>query len=408
MKMITDNKALTQACQKLATSRYITLDTEFIREKTFWPELCLIQAAMPQYEVLIDPLAEGLDLTPFYELLRNKQVIKVMHGCRQDVEIFYHQAKLIPAPLMDTQVMAMVCGFGNAVSYEMLARRLTNVKLDKGSRFTNWAQRPLSDKQTAYALADVTHLRDIFEKLEAKMRTNGRLDWVVEEMADLTNEATYLQLPKNAWKRFRIYDNRLHVMGILFKVAAWREVMAQKRNIPRGRVLKDDTIREIALQAPKDAAAIEELRSIPKGFMRSHYAKGLIQAVLEGQQMEKQDLPNYPKMVGNRAGIGPLVELLKVLLKQCCKTHDVAPKLIAKTEDLERLASEESPDISILSGWRYDIFGKAALDLKHGRIALTCINDEITFVPVNTPETDTQTDQEQPPANAKKLKEVAD
>lgn len=393
-----------QACQKFATSRYITLDTEFIREKTFWPELCLIQAAMPQYEVLIDPLAEGIDLTPFYELLRNKQVIKVMHGCRQDVEIFYHQAKLIPAPLMDTQVMAMVCGFGNAVSYEMLARRLASVKLDKGSRFTNWAQRPLSDKQTTYALADVTHLCTIFEKLEAKMHANGRADWVVEEMADLTDEATYLQLPKNAWKRFRLYDNRLHVMGILFKVAAWREKMAQKRNIPRGRILKDDTIREIALQAPKDAASIEELRSIPKGFMRSHYAKGLIQAVLEGQQIEKHDLPSYPKMVVNRAGIGPLVELLKVLLKQCCKTHDVAPKLIAKTEDLERLASEDDPDISILSGWRYEIFGKAALDLKHGRIALTCINDEITLVPIDTAETE----QEQPPANSKKVKESAE
>lgn len=391
-----------QACQKFATSRYITLDTEFIREKTFWPELCLIQAAMPQYEVLIDPLAEGIDLTPFYDLLRNKQVIKVMHGCRQDVEIFYHQAKLIPAPLMDTQVMAMVCGFGNAVSYEMLARRLASVKLDKGSRFTNWAQRPLSDKQTTYALADVTHLCTIFEKLEATMRTNGRADWVVEEMADLTDEATYLQLPKNAWKRFRLYDNRLHVMGILFKVAAWREKMAQKRNIPRGRILKDDTIREIALQAPKDAASIEELRSIPKGFMRSHYAKGLIQAVLEGQQIEKQDLPSYPKMVVNRAGIGPLVELLKVLLKQCCKTHDVAPKLIAKTEDLERLASEDDPDISILSGWRYEIFGKAALDLKHGRIALTCINDEITLVPIDTAET------EQPPPASKKVKESAE
>lgn len=380
MDLISDNKTLAKACKKLAKNRYITVDTEFLRERTFWPKLCLIQVAAKGFEALIDPLAEDLDLSPFYDLLQDSKILKVMHGCRQDIEIFYKNTNKIPTPLMDTQVMAMVCGFGDAAGYETLARKIADAKIDKGPRFTDWSQRPLSDHQLNYALADVTHLRDIFEKLEIQLKESKRDSWVKEEMRALTDEDSYTQLPENAWRRLKMNDRRPHVLGVLIKTAEWREQKAQTQNIPRQRVLKDDTLREIALQGPKKLEDLEKLRSFPNGLSRSSQISNLMEAIHAGQKFKKKDLPDIPKHIDNRPGIGPLVELLKVLLRHKCEQHEVAPKLIANVADLERIASDKDPQVKALKGWRFEVFGQDALRLKAGEIGLTIEDDGIVLI----------------------------
>ena len=380
MELITTNEALSELCAELANQRYITIDTEFLREKTFWPQLCLIQTAGQDIEAMIDPLAEGIDLAPFYALLANENVLKVMHGCRQDIEIFFHQAQTIPKPLFDTQIAAMVCGFGDAVGYETLIRKTTGGKIDKGSRFTDWSQRPLSDNQLTYALADVTHLRGAFEFLENELVENGRGAWLDEETALLSDPEIYAQRPENAWKRLRMQDRRPHVIGVLIEVAAWRETEAQSRNVPRNRILKDDALRELALQGPKDKRGLTRLRAVPKGFEGSRYADPLLEAVARGRKMEKDDLPEMPAPAVNRPGIGPLVDLLKVLLKQRSEETGVAPKLIANVSDLERIASDDAPDVAALKGWRHEIFGQYAEALKAGKLALASQDDAVILV----------------------------
>lgn len=380
MNLITTNDALAELCDALAGKRYITVDTEFLRESTFWPKLCLIQTAAHDIEAMIDPLAEGLDLQPFYDLMANENVLKVMHGCRQDVEIFHKEAGIIPAPLFDTQIAAMVCGFGDAVGYENLIKNTTGGKIDKGSRFTDWSQRPLSEAQLTYALADVTHLRDAFEYLENELKKNGRASWLEEESAQLSDPEIYQQSPENAWKRFRMQDRRVHVLGVLIEVAAWREEEAQSRNVPRNRILKDDAIRELALQGPKDKKALSKLRAVPRGYENSRHAEPLLEAVARGRKKSKDDLPPMPAPTVNRPGIGPLVDLLKVLLKQRSEESGVAPKLIANVADLERLASDEAPDVPSMQGWRYEIFGQYAVELKQGKLALASENDSVVLV----------------------------
>ena len=380
MELITTNEALSELCAELANQRYITVDTEFLREKTFWPQLCLIQTAGQDIEAMIDPLAEGIDLAPFYALLANENVLKVMHGCRQDIEIFFHQALTIPKPLFDTQIAAMVCGFGDAVGYETLIRKTTGGKIDKGSRFTDWSQRPLSDNQLTYALADVTHLRGAFEFLENELVENGRGAWLDEETTLLSDPEIYAQRPENAWKRLRMQDRRPHVIGVLIEVATWRETEAQSRNVPRNRILKDDALRELALQGPKDKRGLTRLRAVPKGFEGSRYADPLLEAVARGRKMEKDDLPDLPAPTVNRQGIGPLVDLLKVLLKQRSEETGVAPKLIANVSDLERIASDDAPDVPALKGWRHEIFGQYAKALKAGKLALASQDDAVILV----------------------------
>lgn len=380
MELITTNEALSELCAELANQRYITVDTEFLREKTFWPQLCLIQTAGQDIEAMIDPLAEGIDLAPFYALLANENVLKVMHGCRQDIEIFFHKAQTIPKPLFDTQIAAMVCGFGDAVGYETLIRKTTGGKIDKGSRFTDWSQRPLSDNQLTYALADVTHLRGAFEFLENELVENGRGAWLDEETALLSDPEIYAQRPENAWKRLRMQDRRPHVIGVLIEVATWRETEAQSRNVPRNRILKDDALRELALQGPKDKRGLTRLRAVPKGFEGSRYADPLLEAVARGRKMEKDGLPVMPAPAVNRPGIGPLVDLLKVLLKQRSEETGVAPKLIANVSDLERIASDDAPDVPALKGWRHEIFGQYAEALKAGKLALASQDDAVILV----------------------------
>lgn len=383
MKLITDTQELQKLCDQLEKSPFITVDTEFIRETTYWPLLCLIQVASPNETAMIDPLAEDLDLTPFFDVLKNQSVMKVMHGCRQDIEIFYHLGQFIPAPLFDTQIAAMACGFGDAVGYETLIAKTVGAKIDKGSRFTDWARRPLSNAQLEYALADVTHLRDAYQFLLTQISEKDRASWVEEEMASLHDTNNYAIPPELAYQRLRMQDRRPHVMGVLMTVAAWREQQARERNVPRGRVIKDDAIREIALQGPKNATELARLRSIPKGFENSRHAETLLEAINRGLKLPKENLPQIPPPVVNRQGIGPLVELLKVLLKQRCDSCDVAPKLIANVADLERIASDQEPDVQSLKGWRYDVFGKYAMDLKAGKLALACEADQVVLVECN-------------------------
>ena len=380
MNLVTNNAALEDLCTSLATCDFITVDTEFLRESTYWPKLCLIQTAGDGFEGMIDPLADGLDLKPFYDLLVNPNVTKVMHGCRQDIEIFHKQAGIIPTPVIDTQIAAMVCGFGDAVGYETLIRKTTGGKVDKDSRFTDWGRRPLSEKQLTYARADVTHLRDAYRYLDGELTQNGRGNWLDEEMDKLLNPETYEQNPEHAWKRLKFQDRRPHVMGVFIEVAKWRDATAQNRDVPRNRVLKDDAIRELAIQAPRHKQAIAKLRAVPKGFENSRYADELLAAISRGRTRDKDSLPDLAPPVANRPGIGPLVELLKVLLKQRSEDSGVAPKLIANVSDLERIASDDDPDVPALHGWRREIFGDYAMALKEGRLALASENNSVVLI----------------------------
>ena len=383
MKVITQTKDLKEFCDSLIKSPFITVDTEFIRETTYWPLLCLIQVASSEEAAMIDPLAEGIDLSPFFEILQNPDIVKVMHGCRQDIEIFYNLGNFIPTPLFDTQIAAMACGFGDAVGYETLIAKSVGAKIDKGSRFTDWARRPLSKAQLEYAIADVTHLRDAYQFLCQQIEEKDRAAWVEEEMLSLRDVHNYDMPPELAYQRLKMQDRRPNVVGVLITVAAWREEQARERNIPRGRVIKDDAIREIAVQGPKNISELSRLRSIPKGFENSRYAEPLLAAIQRGLNLPKNELPILAKPIVNRQGIGPLVELLKVLLKQRCDSCEVAPKLIANVADLERIASDQDPDVQALKGWRYEVFGKYAMDLKAGKLALACEDDQVILVKRN-------------------------
>lgn len=381
MELIRSTENLASLCQSLAAHPYLTIDTEFIRETTFWPRLCLIQVGFEGQGHLIDPLAEGLDLTPFIDLLKNPKIVKVMHGCRQDIEIFFKISGTIPTPLFDTQIAAMACGFGDAVSYENLIKKTVNMRIDKGPRFTDWSHRPLSDAQLTYALSDVTHLCAAYHHLCDMLEQKQRAHWLEEEMAVLIDPQTYVQAPDQAWRRLKMIDKRPRVLGVLMAVADWRERVAQERDVPRSRVVKDEAVREIALQGPRDKATLARLRSLPKGFENSRHASDLLAAIQQGLEMAPEDLPPIPQPLDNRPGIGPLVELLKVLLKQRCDVCDVAPKLIANVADLERIASDEKPSVAALSGWRHEVFGQYALALKSGKLALTCQDDQVVLIP---------------------------
>ncbi|MFB9951138.1 ribonuclease D [Rhizobium puerariae] len=379
--MIETTAALEEACAKLAQSDFITIDTEFLRETTFWPELCLIQMASPTAEVLVDPLAKGLDLKPFFELMANPAVTKVFHAARQDIEIVHHLGNLVPHPIFDTQVAAMVCGFGDSVSYDQLVSRIKNVHIDKSSRFTDWSRRPLSEKQLEYALADVTHLRDVYLALKDQLEREGRALWLTEEMAILESPETYDLHPDDAWLRLKARLRKPTELAVLKFVAAWREREARNRNVPRSRVLKDDAIYEIAQQQPKDSEAMSRLRTIPKGWERSASGAAIIEAVNAALALPKAEMPHPPKHVHVPEGTAAAVELLKVLLKLIADKQGVAAKVIANTDDLEKIASEgENADVAALSGWRRDLFGDTALKLIEGGVALRFVNKKVEAV----------------------------
>ena len=369
--MIETTADLAAACKELAKSDFITIDTEFLRETTFWPELCLIQMASPTLEVLVDPLAKGIDLAPFFELMADTKVLKVFHAARQDIEIIFNRGNLIPHPIFDTQVGAMVCGFGDSVSYDQLVSRIKNVHIDKSSRFTDWSRRPLSDKQMEYALADVTHLRDVYLSLKAELDREGRTSWLSEEMDILEARETYDMHPDDAWQRLKMRLRKPQELAILKYVAAWREREARARNVPRSRVLKDDAIYEIAQQQPKDAEALGRLRTIPKGWERSASGAAVVEAVNAALALPKADMPHVPRQTQAPEGAAAAVELLKVLLKLISEKHGVAPKVIANSEDLDKIAADgEKADVAALHGWRRDLFGEPALQLIQGQIGL--------------------------------------
>ncbi|MBB2700684.1 ribonuclease D [Rhizobium phaseoli] len=369
--MIETTADLAAACKELAKSDFITIDTEFLRETTFWPELCLIQMASPTLEVLVDPLAKGIDLAPFFELMADTKVLKVFHAARQDIEIIFNRGNLIPHPIFDTQVAAMVCGFGDSVSYDQLVSRIKNVHIDKSSRFTDWSRRPLSDKQLEYALADVTHLRDVYLSLKAELDREGRTSWLSEEMDILEARETYDMHPDDAWQRLKMRLRKPQELAILKYVAAWREREARARNVPRSRVLKDDAIYEIAQQQPKDAEALGRLRTIPKGWERSASGAAVVEAVNAALALPKADMPHVPRQTQAPEGAAAAVELLKVLLKLISEKHGVAPKVIANSEDLDKIAADgEKADVAALHGWRRDLFGEPALQLIQGQIGL--------------------------------------
>ncbi|PZP49699.1 MAG: ribonuclease D [Agrobacterium fabrum] len=382
--MIETTAALAEACTELAKSEFITIDTEFLRETTFWPELCLVQMASPTLEVLVDPLAKGLDLTPLFELMANPAVVKVFHAARQDIEIIYHLGGLIPHPIFDTQVAAMVCGFGDSISYDQLVQKIKNVQIDKSSRFTDWSRRPLSDKQLDYALADVTHLRDVYLSLKAQLEREGRSLWLTEEMDILESRDTYDMHPDDAWLRLKSRLRKPTELAILKFVAAWREREARSRNVPRSRVLKDDAIFEIAQQQPKDAEALSRLRTIPKGWERSASGTAIVETVNAALALPKEEMPKAPRHSHAPEGSGAAVELLKVLLKLTADKHGVAAKVIANSDDLDKIAAEgENATVAAMTGWRRELFGDVALKLINGEVALRFAGKKVEAVEVS-------------------------
>ncbi|MEP0322157.1 ribonuclease D [Bauldia litoralis] len=380
MSIITKTADLAAVCLRLARFPYVTVDTEFMRETTYWPKLCVIQLASPDEAVIIDALAPDLDLEPFFKLMADEQVIKVFHAARQDIEIVFHLGGLVPHPVFDTQVAAMVCGFGDSVSYDQLVQRLTGAKLDKSSRFTDWSRRPLTPRQQEYALADVTHLRDVFLSLSTRLDQQGRTEWVSEEMEILTSPKTYQMEPDSAWKRLKLRVRKPIELAVLQEVAAWREREAQSRDVPRGRVVKDDAIYEIAQQQPTTAQALGQLRTIPKGFERSRAAEDILAAVERAMALPKDALPKVPKARQTGNGTGAAVDLLKVLLKMTSESHGVAAKVIATVDDLEAIASDDEADVPALHGWRRELFGDAALKLKRGDMALAVRRNQVVTI----------------------------
>jgi ribonuclease D len=370
MLIVETNEALAAFLADLAGAPYLALDTEFLRDQTYYPKLCLIQVAAPGIEGIIDPLAPGLDLAPFYELLKRPDIVKVLHAARQDIEIFYLQGGVLPDPLFDTQVAAMVCGFGDAASYETLARKLAHVEIDKSARFTDWSHRPLSKRQLEYALADVTHLRVVYEKLSAQLARTGRSGWVEEEIAALKDPKLYRIDPEFAWKRLKPRTSNKRFLSMLAALAAWREREAQARDIPRGRVLKDEALTEIAAHPPESGEALERIRAVPKGFANSRLGKGLLEALEAGRQLPPPEGAAQTSTRRKREPSPAAIDLLKTLLRLRAEAANVAPRLIANAEDIEKLAAHEDEDVPALHGWRAEVFGNDAKALRQGNLAI--------------------------------------
>jgi ribonuclease D len=371
MDLITTTEALASVCQRLAAQPFVTVDTEFMRETTYYPKLCLIQMAAPDgTAALVDPLAAGLDLAPFLDLMRNEDVLKVFHAARQDLEIIWILGGFVPSPLFDTQVAAMVCGFGESASYEQLVNELAKAKIDKSSRFTDWSRRPLSDAQLAYALSDVTHLIKVHEALVARLCEADRGPWLDEEMGVLTSPETYRADPDHAWRRLSGRMRKPKEIAVLMEVAAWREREAQTRNVPRGRILKDDAVIDVATSQPRSVEALGRLRSIPSGFERSRTGGEILAAVERGLDRDPVAVPAPAAPRTGRGGNGALIELLKVLLKAVSENERVASKIIATVDDLEAIAADSEAEVPALHGWRRELFGEKALALKTGRLGI--------------------------------------
>ena len=374
MELITTTEELTALVGAYSKAPFVTIDTEFMRERTYWPQLCLIQIACPgdgdQSAAIVDPLAEGIDITPLFRLLSDPKVVKVFHAARQDVEIFYNLAKVVPAPMFDTQVAAMVCGYGEQVGYETLVRKIAKAELDKSSRFTDWSRRPLSQKQLDYALGDVTHLRDIYATLSRKLEETGRGHWVAEEMAILTDPGTYFTEPAEAWRRIKARSHSPKFLAVVRTLAAWREATAQSRDVPRSRLIKDDALLEIANARPKTPEDLGKLRLVQREARRPEVAAEILSAVAQGEACPADQRPSLPPPPRRREGSAAVADMLRVLLKARADQLGVASKLIASSADLDALAGEDDPDVPALKGWRLEAFGRDALRVIAGEVGL--------------------------------------
>ncbi len=371
MRLITKTGELAEFCADLAAQEYAAVDTEFMRETTYWPKLCLIQAAAPHAtEAAIDPLAPGLDLGPFLELMANAGVLKVFHAARQDLEIFMKLGGALPQSVFDTQIAAMACGYGDSIAYDALVQQVLKRRLDKSSRFTDWSRRPLADSQLAYALADVTHLRDVYPRMREKLAKEGRAHWLDEEHANLLDPDIYDTTPENAWLRLKLRKTTADYVLALQVASAWRERQAQMRDVPRGRIVKDEALYEIAEHRPKAAADFDRMRAVPRGFGNSRAAQDLMQALDRAFSDPNRPVYKHDRAPPMPSGLGPTVELLKVLLRYEAETTGVAPRLIASAADVEAIAASDAADVPALKGWRREVFGERALALKHGKLAL--------------------------------------
>jgi len=379
MDLITTTEELGQVCARMARHPFVTVDTEFLRETTYYPLLCVAQLASPDEAVVVDALALGIDLAPFFDLMTDEKVVKVFHAARQDIEIVWNMAKKIPHPIVDTQVAAMVLGYGDSISYDQLVARITGDALDKSHRFTDWTRRPLTEAQVSYALSDVTHLRDVYLKLAADLKKRERANWVEAEMNVLTSPETYRMEPEKAWERLKSRVRKPKELAVLIEVAAWREREAQSRDVPRSRVLKDDVVGDIAVQAPTTIERLGSLRSLPKGFERSRWGEAIVEAVKRGVERDPKTLPRLDRFRPAPNGAAT-VELLKVLLRMTVESHGVAAKVIATVDDLDRIAADDEADVPALKGWRRELFGEKALALKHGRLALAVDKGRVVTV----------------------------
>lgn len=370
MNIITTTDELVILCERLNKAEYVTVDTEFLRESTYYSLLCLIQVADSEGAHAIDPLANGLDLSPFYDLMKNKNVVKVFHACRQDLEIFYKEMGCLPEPMFDTQVAAMVCGYGDSVGYETLVNKMVGKQLDKSTRYTDWSRRPLTERQVIYAIDDVTHLREIYETLRQRLIETERGPWLDEEMDLLTSISTYDVDPLEMWKKIKVRTNKPRVLGLLRELTAWRENRAIAKDMPRRRVMKDEVLLEVAAHPPKDIAGLDSIRGLNSGFSRSQAGRDFFDAITVGLAIPEDDLPHI-KRARARPATPPMVDLLKVLLKIRCQETEVAPRLITNAQELELLAAVPETDLKLKLSWRYEIFGKYALALMKGQLALS-------------------------------------
>jgi ribonuclease D len=382
MELITSTDALAGFCARATQFDFVTVDTEFLRETTFWPKLCLLQAATPDEAILVDPLADGLSLQPFFELLSNRNIVKVFHAARQDIEIFVKLSGVVPQNIFDTQIAASVCGFGDSVSYDNLVRSVTGIDLDKSSRFTDWSHRPLTEKQRQYALADVTHLRDIYVKLAQQVTDTNRWDWVEDELSVLRSIDTYVVKPENAWERFKTKLSRPRDLAALKVIAAWRERRAQDTDQPRSRILKDDALIELAMQRPQTPDAFDKLRAVQRGYGRSNAGQELIALIKQIEELPKNELPAAPERYRGPSPKGAVGDLVRVLLKSVSEEHGVAARILATSDEIDALVLDDEADVPALQGWRRKIFGEKALALKHGKIGLAATRKGIVEIAI--------------------------
>ncbi len=380
MTLVTDTSTLAEFCKRAASAPYVTVDTEFMREKTYWPLLCLVQVGRPDEAIAVDALADGVDLAPLFELMANPDVLKVFHAARQDMEIFFHLMGALPAPVFDTQVAAMVCGFGDSVGYETLVNRLAKARIDKSSRFTDWAARPLSKKQLRYALDDVIHLRKVYEKLHRKLEDNGRESWLDEEMAVLTATRTYDIVPAESYRRIKLRGAKPRMLAILRELAAWREEEAQRLDLPRNRILRDEALLEIAHHPPDNPTALARIRGLSQRMADGRQGKAILEAVARGRDVPDADCPVPPPRPEPQRGTGAGADLLKVLLKMKCNESGVAQKLVASSADIEAIAADgENADVPALHGWRRTMFGDDALRVLRGDVAVALKNGKLSL-----------------------------